>query len=345
MQLQPDGLWRGCLSGASDVRSKAGNRVSTHVKGQGKMKSEDGHTGTGAPETAGQRLQGIAVSECCVLLDPATISGPRWTGRHSASLLSAAFAELKTSIATHYGNIVPILVTQASDGNYKLIHGYRRLSACAELGLPVKSVVCKQILTDQQQFVLADAENRLRENPSVFELGLSYIAALEEGLFSSHRKLAAACGRSHTSVNQIIGVARLPTDVIDCCSSPLEIKPRHAAAISRALARDEKAALDKVATLRKGGVQLPIKELVKIIGAEAAEAGTEQRGDLEWSGRQLGAWEIRSDRLVCIIPVASISDDALEMAFKALLRRLRPSKVPAMQNSVRAAVDQLRLLD
>ena len=59
-----------------------------------------------------------------------------------------------------------------------------------------------------------------------------YRRALEAGLFPSNRRLAEALGVSHTWVANVLQVVDLPTVVLDCFRTPLEVQHRHAKALT-----------------------------------------------------------------------------------------------------------------
>ena len=62
-------------------------------------------------------------------------------------------------------------------------------------------------MPDLDLFMAMDRENRHRDDPSAYEQGTMYQAAIEEGLFQSQRRLAEAIGVSHTWVRRAMLVA------------------------------------------------------------------------------------------------------------------------------------------
>jgi ParB family chromosome partitioning protein len=131
-------------------------------------------------------------------VDPGSIKASRWANRHEASFSTAAFAALKASIEHAGGNTQPILVRDHGAGQYEIVFGHRRHRACLELGLPVFAVVADGSLGDLEVFLSMERENRDRADLSPYEQGVSYLAAIESGLFPSVRRLAEARGATPT---------------------------------------------------------------------------------------------------------------------------------------------------
>ncbi len=260
-----------------------------------------------------KQLEAFASSTAAVPLDPLTVGSAPWAGRHSWSLRSEEFEALKRSIAAHGGNVVPILVRQTAENTYEIVYGRRRRQACAELGLPVNAVIWHGDLSEVSHFLLADGENRLRADPSAYEQGVSYLAALDAGLFPSRRTLADASGVSHTWVNKAICVAELPAVVLDCCVSPTQIQPRHAQAITTAIAQDPESTLARAAQIKADGARLSPGKLLDALTGKPA--GATARGDVTWRGKRFGAWQFKQGKMLLTLTTESMtSDDAARVA-------------------------------
>jgi ParB family chromosome partitioning protein len=72
-----------------------------------------------------------------------------------------------------------------------------------------------------------------------------YLRALEEGLFSSQRKLAEDLGLQSGNVSTAINIARFPKAVIEAFGSPLDIQYRWSAPLSEALKSDPELVLSR----------------------------------------------------------------------------------------------------
>ena len=170
-----------------------------------------------------QQLKAFEGASVARAMDARSIRPSRWANRHSASFAGSVYVELRDEIASAGGNVQPIKVRPlpAPDGavTHEVVFGHRRHRACLELGLPVLAMV--ESLDDQQLFAEMERENRARANLSVWEQGMMYRRALDEGLFSSQRKLSEALGVDVALVSKALSVARLPESVVAAFESPL----------------------------------------------------------------------------------------------------------------------------
>lgn len=185
-------------------------------------------------------------------LDPSSIRASRWANRHEASFQTVEFNELKAEIAAAGGNVQPIKVrplpvlngsTPSDEHRFELIYGHRRHRACADLGVPVLAVV--EDASDVSLFEQMERENRGRQNLSAWEQGVMYRRALDEGLYSSLRRLADAIGVDVSLVSKSVALARLPDEVVAAFRSPLEIQFRWAAPLGDALQKDPDGTLQR----------------------------------------------------------------------------------------------------
>ncbi len=189
-------------------------------------------------------------------LDPVTVKASKWANRHEASFLTAEFHELKAEIAAAGGNVQPIKVrpaqvlngsTPATDVSYELIFGHRRHRACLDLGIPVLAAV--EETSDVSLFEQMERENRGRKNLSAWEQGTMYRKALDDGLYSSLRRLAECLGVDVSLVSKSVSLARLPEAVVGAFQSPLDIQFRWAAPLAEAMQKDPDGTLERARTL------------------------------------------------------------------------------------------------
>lgn len=171
-------------------------------------------------------------------LDPKTIVRSKWANRHEESFQTVEFQHLKHEIESAGGNIQPIKVRPlpGQSGAYELIFGHRRHLACLELGLPVFAVI--EEMGDAELFCQMDRENRERSPLKPYEAGLAYARALDEGLFSSARKLAESASIDLSQLGKALALARLPVDVLSAFPSPLDLQYRWATELTKALQKD-----------------------------------------------------------------------------------------------------------
>lgn len=181
-----------------------------------------------------------------LLLDPKLVKHSRWANRLAVSFDAPEFEQFKAEIQNAGGNIQPIKVRPVAEADenspsFEIIFGHRRHRACLELGLPVLSLV--EPATDLELFAAMDRENRLREDLRPYEQGIMYARALDEGLYSSMRKMAEALGVEQGTVSKATALARLPATVLSAFSSPLDLQYRWATDLTRALQKNTKAVL------------------------------------------------------------------------------------------------------
>lgn len=188
------------------------------------------------------------------LLDPATIISSRWATRHPGSYDTAGFQNLKADIANAGGNdqaikVRPLIDSKEGGALYEIVFGHRRHRACLELGLPVNAVVVP-FMTDVQLHAAMERENRYREDFSPWELGRRYLAAMDASLYPSLRQMAAQLGVDCSVASKSMTLARLPSEVVDAFSSPLELQLRWSTAFADAIARDPAGVLERARTIR-----------------------------------------------------------------------------------------------
>lgn len=175
-------------------------------------------------------------------IDPTDIRPSRFANRHASSFATAEFEALMAELKEAGGNVQPVKVRQISaegrEGKYELVYGHRRWEACRQLGLPVLAVVDN--IDDRELFAEMDRENRGREDLSPWEQGVMYRRALDEGLYSSNRKLAEALGVDLGAVGRALVLADLPAEIVEAFPSPLTLQYRWAKLLNDAMKADAK---------------------------------------------------------------------------------------------------------
>ena len=208
------------------------------------------------------------------LLDPKQIVWSAWANRDQANFDGPDFLELKQEIASAGGNVQPIKVRVAKPGGgheYEIVFGHRRHRACLELGLPVLAVIDN--LGEVDLFVQMDRENRSRKNLSAWEQGMMYLRALEKGLFSSNRKLAEEVGVDLGQVGKAISLAKLPAEVIEAFSSPLDLQFRWAKPLADAAERDRAGLVKRAKKAKALGADRSAKDVLDVLLKPEGEGG------------------------------------------------------------------------
>lgn len=207
-------------------------------------------------------------------LDPSMIRPSKWANRHETSFLTAEFQELKAEIAAAGGNVQPIKVRPASVLNgstppsgptFELIFGHRRHRACAELGIPVLAAI--EEASDVSLFEQMERENRGRKNLSAWEQGTMYRRALDDGLYSSLRRLAEGLDVDVSLVSKSVSLARLPETVVAAFQSPLDIQFRWAAPLTEAMQKDPDGTLSRARAIAETRGELGAATILsKLVG-------------------------------------------------------------------------------
>ncbi len=259
-------------------------------------------------------------------LDPTTIRASRWANRHPTSFETSEFAALKADIEQAGGNVQPILVRALADepGRYELVFGHRRHRACLDLGIPVLAAIWLDELGDIELFTAMDRENRERSDLSAYEQGVMYQRALDEQLFPTQRQLAEKVGRSHTWVRKALMVAQLPSAVIECFRSPLEVQHRHAEQLNAALDKDRRSVLKRAEKLR--GLKLaPAAVVARLLGLDAG--AKPEKLAIESEGKTVGSCLRAPDGTIklTLLPgtVSELAPEALLKSMSETLQKVR----------------------
>ncbi len=123
--------------------------------------------------------------------------------------------ELAISIRAR-GVLEPLLVRPIpGTKSYQLIAGERRFHAAVEAGL--HEVPCVEMLaTDQEALELALVENLQRKDLSAFEEAEGYRTLVEKYEYT-HENVAAAVGKSRTTVTETLKLLAMPPAIQDLC--------------------------------------------------------------------------------------------------------------------------------
>lgn len=229
-----------------------------------------------------------------VLLDPKRIRPSKWKNRHEKSYSTDEYAELRAEIEAAGRNVQAIKVRKIGDGEdgqgeYEVVYGRRRHRACLEAGLPVAAII--QQMTDVELFQEMERENRNRQDLSAWEQGVMYKDAIDHGLFTSQRQMAAALNIDQGNLSKAIKLASLPAEVVDAFPSPLDLQFRWGTDLSDAIDKDPAKVLTVAAELRSTSEKLPAKEVyARLIGAVHVSEHPAMRREFSSGGRVVGAW-------------------------------------------------------
>jgi ParB family chromosome partitioning protein len=229
-----------------------------------------------------------------VLLDPKRIRPSKWKNRHEKSYSTLEYAKLKAEIEAAGRNVQAIKVRKIGDGEdgqgeYEVVYGRRRHRACLESGLPVAAII--QQMTDVELFQEMERENRNRQDLSAWEQGVMYKDAIDQGLFSSQRQMAAALNIDQGNLSKAIKLASLPAEVVDAFPSPLDLQFRWGTDLSDAMDKDPAKVLTVAEELRSTSEKRSAKEVyARLIGAVNVADHPAMKKEFSVGGKTVGAW-------------------------------------------------------
>ena len=240
-----------------------------------------------------------------VLLDPRAVRPSRFPNRDESSFDSEPFDELKHDIVNAGGNAVPVLArllsTPEGGFTHELTYGARRHRACLEASLPLRAIVDgdKSLAAS---FLETVRENQNRADLSPWEFGRQMKFALDQGLFTSIRRIAAALGRNISDISRAIQLASLPSEIVAAFQSSSQLQYRHAKPLTDAMDAAADAVIAEARSIINAGMQLGPKEVVdRLLAASGVGVGrsnTPTETVLECEGQRFGKCVIDKDGLV-----------------------------------------------
>ena len=258
------------------------------------------------------------------LIQPNRIVRSKWANRHELNFAGQDFEDLKSDIKAQGGNVQPIKVRRINDssGSYEIIFGHRRHRACLDLGIEVLATIAED-LDDKHLFIEMDRENRQRKDLRPYEVGCMYAQALDEGLFPSARKLAEEVGIDQSQLTKALALARLPSDVLQAFTSPLDLQYRWVPDLNEALQRDPDYALALAKSIR---TETPRPAAADVFRRLTAKRGTvphssQATESLEGKAGQTGRLEFNESKRTVRIHLANI-DPARFAEVKTAIKKL-----------------------
>ena len=231
------------------------------------------------------------------LIDTADIARSEFANRHASAFEGKLFEDFKREIQEAGRNSQPIKVraiANPGDGpRYELVFGHRRYEACRQIGLPVWAVV--ENLDDRALIEEMDRENRGRADPSPWEQGMTYLRALEKGVYPSNRQMAAALGVDISNLGKALALARLPATVIAAFPTPQSIQLAWATDLGKAMTEDESGLLARAQALSMDKGVLPAKSVfARLVSPpsvvpEAAPLPAQASHALKVAGQKVGS--------------------------------------------------------
>jgi ParB family chromosome partitioning protein len=129
--------------------------------------------------------------------------------RHSFS--ETDLAELAASISQH-GVLQPVLVSETTDGHYRLVAGERRWRAARMAGLATVPAIIREQLDEDRHLELALVENIQRRDLTALEEARAF-EQLRVGLGLSQAEIAERVGIDRSTVANALRLLKLPDDL------------------------------------------------------------------------------------------------------------------------------------
>lgn len=246
-------------------------------------------------ESLRSKLDAFDGAQAARKLDPKCINASKWANRNEGSFHTKEFKTLKDEIESSGGNVQPIKVRPVvgAPGTYEIVFGHRRHRACLELGIDVLALI--EELDDAGLFAQMDRENRQRADLRPYEQGVMYAKALDEGLFSSQRKLAESLGVDVSGAGRLIALARLPSDVLNAFKSPLDIQFDWGPALNAAIQKDPDIVLSRARELSNLSIKRSAKAVFDTLTGGVESLHTQSQKPMVVSGRNASRAKIVFD--------------------------------------------------
>lgn len=194
------------------------------------------------------------------LLDPKTIRQSRFRDRVDEAFRDRAFEQLKREIQATNGNVEAIKVRPVADPvyTYEVVYGHRRHAACEALGLPVKAEI--EALDQRQMLLQMWAENRGREDLSLFEEAASMQQMLDEGVFGSQSDLGRHMGLTRSNLSKMLAISDVGDVAKRILRDPRDLTARIATTL-RARVRENHPIVDELVSRAEASGKLTLRQL------------------------------------------------------------------------------------
>lgn len=223
-------------------------------------------------------LEAVQANTAVRQLDPKRVRASKFANRLEASYLTEDFARLRAEMAVAGGNVQPVKVrpiTGDPDHDFELVYGHRRHRSALLGGMLINAIV--EEMDDAELFKHMELENRGRAELRPYELGLHYARALDEALFRTQSEMAAALGVSQAMVSKLVSLGRLPSVVVECFASPLDLSVRMGMELTAALEQDARGVIKRAERVC-AGPRPAAADVVRLLCGGAASKETVLRG-------------------------------------------------------------------
>jgi ParB family chromosome partitioning protein len=260
-------------------------------------------------------------------IDPKLIKPSKWANRNEAAFATKEFEALKSEIEAAGGNIQPIKVrpiAKTDPQEYEIVFGHRRHRACLEIGLQAYAII--EELSEADLFTQMDRENRQRADLSAYEQGVMYSKALNDGLFTSMRKMADVLGVNQSNISRAINLARLPAQMLAAFPSLLDLQFRWSTQLTEALEKNNAAVLEEAKKLAALPAKLNAKEvfsrLIAAAGTLEIEKSKEEKRELKGANGKGGSIEFEPKSKCFRVTLTGLEAEEMGKIEAALMKML-----------------------
>ncbi len=238
-----------------------------------------------------------------------------------------ACAALIDSIEKH-GQKQPVLGRQlkaGSEHDVELIYGARRLFVARHLNVGLLVRLCD--IDDRSALIEMDIENRVRQDISSYERGLSYRDWLQGGYFSSQAEMAKSIGISEAQVSRLLRYAELPAVVVEAFGKPREIREDWAVVLAKRCKdpRLREGVIQRARACKKATQALTAQEIFDtLVGSQRKIPSRRSR---DWvvkgaDGTPVLRVGYRAKTVHLIVPRKSLDKDDLEQLADSMKEKL-----------------------
>lgn len=259
-------------------------------------------------------------------LDPKSCSVFKLNGREQGPFNLAKHKKLIENIREH-GQQVPVIVRRSSTaGRYQLIAGTRRLRAVEYLNGTERRdrqlLAEVRELSDQEAWILAQAENSERTDISTLEKARNWKSALHQLFDGNQTKFAKSLGVNKSLVSRMLTLADMPDEIIALVANPDTLNVHFAAQLAPRL-KDPNRGKDLMALAKKFtdlGLQFSTSELAKRLLLTPAQAEAFRPVPIK-AGRQekQAVWQIKPNGSA-LISVKKVPEELSTKDRRALVK-------------------------
>jgi ParB family chromosome partitioning protein len=230
-----------------------------------------------------------------------------------------------------HGQLIPVLGRKLrgnSGYDVELIYGARRLFVARHLNVPL--IVELRDISDRDGIIAMDLENRLRQDVSAYERGVSYDRWLREGYFESQDEIARSLQVSPAQVSRLLKLARLPAAVLEAFGNATEICEVWGAELAGLLndPETERRVLQAARIIAAISPRPPCSEIYKQLRTAAKIDPTSKNADRivkDERGEELFRVKHQRDAIVISVSMDLLSRQSLEQIEEAIVEAMEPA--------------------